>query len=156
MRGRRPKPTRLKVLTGNPGKRPLNNNEPNPEAAMPDCPPELGPVAKQEWDRLAGQLGPLRLITHLDRAALASYCAAYALWAEATQAIQTYGAMVKSPSGYPVQSPYVSIANRQTEIMMRIASEFGLTPASRSRISAPVAAQPSLFDQPAIQKDDAS
>jgi P27 family predicted phage terminase small subunit len=63
---------------------------------------------------------------------------------------------VKSPSGYPVQSPYVSIANRQTEIMMRIASEFGLTPASRSRISAPVAAQSSLFDQPAIQKDDAS
>jgi phage terminase small subunit len=78
MRGRRPKPTRLKVLTGNPGKRPLNNNEPNPEAAMPDCPPELGPVAKQEWDRLAAQLGPLRMITHLDRAALASYCAAYA------------------------------------------------------------------------------
>jgi P27 family predicted phage terminase small subunit len=151
MRGRRPKPTRLKVLTGNPGKRPLNNNEPNPEAVMPDCPPELGPVAKQEWDRLAAQLGPLRMMTHLDRAALASYCAAYALWAEATQAIQTYGAMVKSPSGYPVQSPYVSIANRQTEIMMRIAS-FGLTPASRSRISAPAAAQPSLFDQAPIQE----
>jgi len=29
--------------------------------------------------------------------------------------------MVKSPSGYPIQSPYVSIANRQAEIMMRIA-----------------------------------
>jgi phage terminase small subunit len=43
--------------------------------------------------------------------------------------------LTKSPSGYPVQSPYVSIANRQTEIMMRIASEFGFTPASRSRIS---------------------
>ena len=44
MRGRRPKPTRLKVLTGNPGKRPLNENEPRPEAHVPDCPPELGPV----------------------------------------------------------------------------------------------------------------
>jgi P27 family predicted phage terminase small subunit len=146
MRGRRPKPTRLKVLTGNPGKHPLNSNEPRPEIAMPDCPLELGPVARREWDRLAAQLGPLRMITHLDRAALATYCAAYALWTEATQAIQTYGAMVKSPSGYPVQSPYVSIANRQTEIMMRIASEFGFTPASRSRITAPAAAQPSLFD----------
>jgi hypothetical protein len=31
---------------------------------------------------------------------------------------------------YPIQSPYVSIANRQTEIVMRIASEFGFTPAS--------------------------
>jgi phage terminase small subunit len=79
MRVRRPKPTRLKLLTGNPGKRPLNNNEPHPEVAIPDCPLELGPVAKQEWDRMAAQLGPLRMITQLDRAALASYCAAYAL-----------------------------------------------------------------------------
>jgi hypothetical protein len=43
------------------------------------------------------------------------------MWAEATEAIQKFGTMVKSPSGYPVQSPYVSIANRQAEIMMRIA-----------------------------------
>jgi phage terminase small subunit len=41
-------------------------------------------------------------------------------------------AIVKSPSGYPIQSPYIAIANRQAEIMMRIASEFGFTPASRS------------------------
>ena len=53
--------------------------------------------------------------------------------------------MVKSPSGYPIQSPYVSIANRQAEIMMRIASEFGFTPASRSRISMPKPNEPDLF-----------
>ena len=51
--------------------------------------------------------------------------------------IQKYGTMVKSPTGYPIQSPYLAIANRQAELMMRIASEFGFTPASRSRISAP-------------------
>lgn len=130
MRGRRPKPTRVKVLTGNPGKRPLNRNEPKPAAAIPECPDELGPVARREWDRLASELGTLKLLTMLDRAALAAYCGAYALWAEATEAIQKYGTMVKSPSGYPIQSPYVSIANRQAEIMMRIASEFGFTPAS--------------------------
>ena len=123
MRGRRPKPTRLKVLTGNPGKRPLNQDEPRPEPAVPDCPPELGPVARREWERMVGELGPLRILTHLDRAALAAYCAAYALWAEAVEQTQKYGVMVKSPSGYPVQSPYVSIANRQTEIMMRIACQ---------------------------------
>ena len=55
--------------------------------------------------------------------------------------------MVKSPTGYPIQSPYVSIANRQAEIMMRITAEFGFTPASRSRLSAPAAEQePTLFD----------
>jgi P27 family predicted phage terminase small subunit len=146
MRGRRPKPTRLKVLTGNPGKRPLNQTEPRPEAVIPDCPTELGEVARREWHRLAGELASLKLLTNLDRAALAAYCGSYALWAEATEAIQKYGSMIKSPSGYPVQSPYLAIANRQAEIMMRIASEFGFTPASRSRIATPSLVEPTLFD----------
>ena len=146
MRGRGPKPTRLKILTGNPGKRALNADEPMPKPTIPDCPPELGPVAQCEWQRLAGELSTLRILTNLDRAALAAYCGAYALWAEATQNIQKFGTMVKSPSGYPIQSPYVAIANRQAEILMRIASEFGFTPASRSRISTPAPELPTLFD----------
>ena len=86
------------------------------------------------------------MLTNLDRAALAAYCGAYALWAEATEAIQKYGVMIKSPQGFPIQSPYLAVANRQSEIMMRIASEFGLTPASRSRIATPAESGPSLFD----------
>jgi P27 family predicted phage terminase small subunit len=67
------------------------------------------------------------------------------MWAEATEAIQKFGTMVKSSTGYPVQSLYVSIANRQAEIMMRIAPKFGFTPASRSRISAPARDEHDLF-----------
>src|SRR6185312_15912505 len=63
MRGRRPKPTRLKVLTGNPGKRPLNAAELRPEPAIPECPAELSPVAHRERDRLVGELASLRLLT---------------------------------------------------------------------------------------------
>ncbi|QND73644.1 phage terminase small subunit P27 family [Tardiphaga robiniae] len=148
MRGRKPKPTRLKALTGNPGKRPMNKNEPRPIPSFPDCPPELGPAAQREWTRLVRELSSLNMVTSLDRAALATYCGAYALWAEATEAIQKFGAMVKSPTGYPMQSPYISIANRQAEIMMRIASEFGFTPASRSRIAVPEEHRLPLFDQP--------
>jgi P27 family predicted phage terminase small subunit len=156
MRGRRPKPTRLKVLTGNPGKRPLNEAEPRPEVAIPDCPQELGETARREWNRLVGELASLKLLTNFDRAALAAYCGAYALWAEATEAIQKYGVMIKSPSGYPVQSPYVSVANRQAEIMMRIASEFGFTPASRSRISTHPKSEPTLFDRLEDYTDEAA
>jgi len=155
MRGRRPKPTRLKMLTGNPGKRPLNPDEPRPEANIPECPPELGPVARAEWDRLVVELAALRLLTNLDRAALAAYCGAYALWADATAHIEKYGAMIKSPQGFPIQSPYLAIANRQAEIMMRIASEFGFTPASRSRIAAPAPSSPDLFSSfPAPAPED--
>ena len=71
---------------------------------------------------------------------------AYALWAEAIEAIQKYGTMVKSPTGFPIQSPYISIANRQAEIMIKIASEFGFTPASRGRISMLLEAEPDLFN----------
>jgi phage terminase small subunit len=47
----------------------------------------------------AGMFGPLRITTNLDRGALAAYCGAYAMWAEAMVAIQKYGSMIKSPSG---------------------------------------------------------
>ena len=146
MRGRKPKPTRIKVLTGNPGKRPLNERELKPEASVPTCPPELRPAAQSEWHRLVGELAKLNMLTNLDRAALAAYCEAYAMWGEAIEAIQKFGAMVKSPSGFPMQSPYVSFANKQAEIMIRIASEFGFTPASRGRISVPSEREPTLFE----------
>jgi P27 family predicted phage terminase small subunit len=118
-----------------------------PEVAIPECATELGPTAKREWARLVGDLAALGLPTNLDRAALAAYCGSYALWAEATEAIQKFGTMIKSPSGYPVQSPYVAVANRQAEIVMRIASEFGFTPASRSRIATPGKPERTLFDR---------
>ena len=153
MRGRKPKPTHLKAITGNPGKRALNAHEPAPEIAIPECPPELSPAAQREWQRLVSELAKLHLLTNLDRAALAAYCGAYALWAEATEAIQKFGVMVKSPTGFPIQSPYVSIANRQAEIMLRISSEFGFTPASRGRIATPKPQEPTLFDQIATGRE---
>jgi P27 family predicted phage terminase small subunit len=117
-----------------------------PDTILPDSPPELTTAAKREWDRLVAELSPFRILTSLDRPALAAYCSAYALWAEATKALQEHGLMVRSPTGYPIQSPYLSIANRQAEIMMRIGAEFGLTPASRSRIAKPMSKEPTLFD----------
>jgi P27 family predicted phage terminase small subunit len=104
------------------------------EPLAPDCPPELGPVARAEWHRLVPELARLNLITHLDRAPLAIYCVAYAQWVDAAEFIQKFGSMVKTPSGFPVQSPYVAILNRQADTMIRIASEFGFTPASRAKL----------------------
>jgi P27 family predicted phage terminase small subunit len=114
-------------------KRPVPADEPK-SVSVVECPPELGPTARQEWDRLAPELAAEGRLTPLDRGPLAVYCAAYALWAESVEALQKYGAVIKSPTGYPVQSPYLSMVNRQVEIMIRIAIEFGFTPASRSRV----------------------
>jgi P27 family predicted phage terminase small subunit len=100
---------------------------------MSEYPPELGPVARQEWDRIRPEIDASNIVKPIDRGSLTVYCAAYALWAEAAEAIQKYGAVIKAPSGYPMASPYVAIFNQQTAIMARIASEFGFTPVSRSR-----------------------
>jgi P27 family predicted phage terminase small subunit len=122
-----------KEHSSGPEKRPVPAEEPK-AVSIVECPPELSPIARQEWDRLAAELAAAGRLTAFDRGPLAAYCMAYALWVEAVDALQRYGAMIKSPTGYPVQSPYLSTANRQVEIMIRIASEFGFTPASRSRL----------------------
>ncbi len=150
MRGRKPTPTRLKILTGNPGKHPLNPDEPRPEPAIPDCPPELSPAAQREWARLVTTLGPLRVLTHLDRAALAAYCAAYALWAEATEAIQKYGGQITHRLPHPVA---LRLRRKPAaEIMMRISAEFGFTRANRGRTSVAAEPEKTLFD--GLERDE--
>lgn len=145
-------PKSQKETSGNSESRELAKEEPK---AIPvvECPPELGPVARQEWDRIAGALTAVGRLTVLDRALLAAYCNAYAQWLEAVEALEKYGAVMKSPSGYPVQSIYVSIANRQVEIMIRIAAEFGFTPASRSRLPTTSKSDPWL-DIPRLEDFD--
>lgn len=133
-RGRKPKPTALKVLEGNPGKRPLNKNEPKPEKKAPRCPSWLEPEAKKEWRRMSKQLETLGVLTQVDAAAFAGYCQAYARWKEAEEFLSKHGTIFKTPSGYIQQVPQVSIAQTYLKIMKDFCSEFGLTPSSRSRI----------------------
>ncbi|MBI4275850.1 MAG: phage terminase small subunit P27 family [Rhizobiales bacterium] len=133
MREREIKPKGLKEITGSLHKLPSESKDAKPPRIL-ECPAELAPLARQEWDRIVGELTSLGVLSSFDRGPLAAYCSAYSLWSEAIEAVQKYGAMIKSKSGYPSQSPYLAVVNRQADIMMRIASEFGFTPASRSRI----------------------
>jgi P27 family predicted phage terminase small subunit len=134
MAGRRPKPTALKELQGNPGKRPINRREPKPKG-IPTCPPHLDTVAKVEWNRILPELIAIGLITSIDRAALAAYCSSYSEWTSAETQIQKYGRVIKSPkSGFPIPNPYVGISHVALGNMHRFLTEFGMTPASRSHI----------------------
>ena len=71
-RGRKPKPTAVKELEGNPGKRPLNELEPKPKKKAPKCPGWLDAEAKTEWRRVAKQLEELGVLTEVDMAAFAA------------------------------------------------------------------------------------
>lgn len=134
VRGRKPKPTALKVLEGNPGKRPLNELEPKPKKQAPSCPSWLEPEAKKEWRRMAKTLESIGILTEIDKASFAGYCQAYARWKEAEEFLSKHGTIFKTPSGYIQQVPQVSIAQTYLKVMKDFSSEFGLTPAARTRI----------------------
>lgn len=134
--GRKPKPTAMKILEGNPGKRKLNTREPKPNKKAPRCPAWLEDEARQEWRRLAKSLEAMGVLTETDAAVFAAYCQSYGRWKQAEAKITDGNLVFLTPSGYPQQNPYLSIAQQNMRLMHRFASEFGLTPAARSRIIA--------------------
>ena len=134
MRGRKPTPTALKIVRGNPGKRALPKDEPTPQAGA-DAPDWLSPLAAEHWPLIAKQLDDAQVLTVMDAPALALYCEAFARWKHANEQLAKLGLVVKAPSGYPVQSPYLSIANKAFDQMAKMLVEFGMTPSSRSRVT---------------------
>ena len=150
-RGRKPKPTAIKVLEGNPGKRELNLLEPIPPKGDLTCPDWLEDEAKAEWERLAPSLEAMGVLTTADLMAFAGYCQAYARWREAEEFISRHGSIFQTPSGYVQQVPQVSIAQQNLRIMQSFCSEFGLTPATRSRIIAANGGNDAASDDPMEQ-----
>ncbi len=93
------------------------------------------------------ELLALGVLTTVDRAALAAYCVAYARWADAEAQVTKLGTVVKTANGNLIQNPYLAVANRAMDQMMKAAGEFGMTPSSRSRMQVEQAdAGPSLAD----------
>ena len=136
MTGRKPQPTALRRLNGNPGKRGYNPAEPVPPPGLPDCPGHLSEDARAEWHRIAGALHAMGVLTVVDRAALAAYCQAWGRWVEAEEKLKVTPPMIRTPSGHVQQSPWMSVANKQLELMGRYMAELGITPAARSRVIA--------------------
>ena len=147
MAGRKPKPTAVKKLEGNPGKRKLNTKEPMPGKGMPDCPKWLLPEAKEEWNRLCEKLNQMGVLTEIDRAAFAAYCQSYARWKEAQEHINSEGATYETENGMQRPNPYVAIRNTEQRLMMSAASEPGLTTSARSRIMAASSANKNDVDE---------
>jgi len=139
MRGRKPKPTKLKLLEGNPGKRKLNKREPEPAPGVPTCPDFLSGRAREEWARISVELDRLGLLTDLDMAPLGAYCCCFARWAEAEAWISEHGttAVLRSDKGAVTKlmlAPQVSVAFQALREMRLLAGELGLSPSSRSHL----------------------
>ena len=76
-------------------------------------------------------------MTELDADALALYCEAWAMWKMATIKInQADGALVDiNPAGGASRSPWLIIQEKAYIQMRQMLAEFGLSPATRSKIT---------------------
>ncbi|MCU7960967.1 MAG: phage terminase small subunit P27 family [gamma proteobacterium symbiont of Bathyaustriella thionipta] len=112
------KPTALKMLEGNPGKRPLNQNEPKPEIeSQPPAPPAfLDKAAAAKWVELADILHPLGLLTAADHDALSRYCTSWAQWLIAQHELQKEGLTAEAANGLTHQSPHFHISNKSVGV----------------------------------------
>jgi P27 family predicted phage terminase small subunit len=134
MKGRKPKPTQLRLIQGNPGKRAINHTEPFALPSVPDPPAHLTELARLEWDRSAPLLRDAGLLSNLDRNQFANYCQAFGRLAEAEELLQKSGLIYRTSTGNLRQSPFLAIINKCMAQIATYAAEFGLTPSSRSRI----------------------
>lgn len=91
---------------------------------------------------MSGLLVALGMMTQIDRSGLAAYCQAYARWVEAEESLAKRGTIVKTKAGNVIQNPYLAVANKAMDNMRKFLIEFGMTPASRSRVVAGRKADP--------------
>ena len=135
-----PKPTRLRVLEGNPSKRPLHTNEPMPRQGAPDKPDDLSPVASEEWDRIVPELDRLGILSPLDRTMLVVYCEAVAIHDAAMALVDETGILSRRGDrmkGAPVKNPALQIARDFAHTARQSGAAFGLTPGDRARMTLP-------------------
>lgn len=137
-RGPKPQPSALRILRGNPSRRAVPE-EPPPDrlAVEAEEPPELAgdEAAIAEYRRLAPRLTDTGHVTRGDRAVFLAYCRAWSRYLFAVSSARGQPLTVESAQGSPYLNPAHVAADRATTAFLRAASELGLTPASRARVS---------------------
>jgi P27 family predicted phage terminase small subunit len=144
-RGRKPKPTALKEMTGQARADRTPKGEPAVVTILPNAPEppvHLDAYAIAEWHNICGALFRCGILTEIDGSGLAMYCQAYGRWRKAEECIQAMaatdpengGLMMMTTNGNLVQNPMVGTANTAMRDAMKYAAEYGLTPSSRVRL----------------------
>lgn len=136
--GRRPKPTELKKLGGNAGKRALNKNEPAFTPITGVDPPEwLDEIASTMWQLAAKELCAQRVLCATDLHNLELFCIAYSNFRAAQKVVTTGGIVVTGATGGPIKNPALTVVNEAGRQMATFGGMLGLDPGSRQRLAGP-------------------
>lgn len=142
---RPPKPTSLKLIAGNAGKRALNKQEPDPDYLQDLTPPTwLSASAKLVWDEMAPQANKAKLLTAVDVQAFAMGCVAVAEYRKATAKVDAVGSIKtkheKNEEGVLVElgehlNPWAGAQSMYFKQAMAMFAQFGMTPRARTGIA---------------------
>jgi P27 family predicted phage terminase small subunit len=135
-KGPRPKPTQIRRIQGNPGRRPLNKREPKPETPV-KRPWGLGRgLAGKFWNEHAPELERLNVLTGVDGPAFRLMAEHYALAVEAVKELKEQGMTIEGREGLR-KNPLAQLARDNSMAFKAYAVEFGMTPSSRTRLQLP-------------------
>ena len=134
--GRPRKPSALKLLHGDYDKNPQRRNEAEPEVTpqSPICPAWITGKAREEWKRVTEELGSLKILGLVDRSGLEQYCTIYALWRQALLDLKNTGSTYQTEHGV-CEHPNAKAVRNYADQIHKILSQFGLTPAARTRLN---------------------
>lgn len=141
--GRQRKPSHIRLVEGTgsrragaKGRAARIEREPVPPGRLSaeDPPADFSDEEKRVWREVL-EAAPMGLLRRLDSAMLRIWCVAFVTHMEAHKKLRASSLLVKSGNGTPMNSPYLSIMNRQATIMKAIAAEMGFSPAARTRVS---------------------
>lgn len=135
MKGRKRKPTEQKIAEGNRGKRKLEP-EKEPQYSTDNLVPtkKLSKHAQEEWNRLSPIITKSKVFTEADTAALTLHCETYATFVRATNELEQDGGLFTFTKAGITTHPAVRIQNNCAALILKFLAEFGLTPASRSKV----------------------
>jgi P27 family predicted phage terminase small subunit len=135
-RGRKPKPVIVHIANGNPGKRPLNVNEPVADGQLGEPPHELTADQIRLW-QYAIENAPRDVLRKIDRDVLRAWVIAADLHRIAAKRVHDDGIITTGAEGQPMRHPAVTVLRDATSMMMRAAEQMGFSPTARARIKAP-------------------
>lgn len=137
MKGRKPTPPSLKLLSGNPGKRTIQDTPESPLLSEHDAPPEwLHDDAKAFYREVTSLLTGMRVATEADKLGIIALSQALAEVKIAHQEMNKYGRVVKSKNGGAERNPYAIHSAQFLAFVRQFITEYGMTPCSRARLIA--------------------
>ncbi len=131
--GRLSKPSKIKELSGNPGKRKISKSEPRP-FGTPQAPAGMSKPAQAVWQRLTVAM-PAGVFTGADVFLLSAYCEAVAAHQTATRMIARQTNEVKGSTGQAKPNPWFSEQRAAATQIAQLGAKLGLDPVSRQQIN---------------------